>query len=332
MRPERLSIANLPTKVEELTCFSKDFRQTLYIKRDDQTGIEFSGNKIRKLEYAVKEALEQGADTLITCGGIQSNHCRTTAATAAKLGLKSILLLRSDNRAFPQGNHLLDQLLGAFICWVTSGEYARERMQRMEKIAKRLKSEGRKGYILPEGASNAIGTFGYFHAFEEILEQEKELNINFDTVVCAVGSGGTYAGLVFGNQYYKSGKKIIGVNICDDAEHFREIVMSFHEPFCELLGDCFDLSKEQLHLLDGYVGRGYALNTPQEMDFLAGFAKRSGIVLDPVYTGKAMNGLFDALGKNHSLLKDSENILFIHTGGLYGVFPKAGEFDFQEND
>lgn len=328
MRPDRLSIANLPTKIEKLSCFSEDFSQTLYIKRDDQTGIEFSGNKIRKLEYAVKEALDNGADTLITCGGIQSNHCRATAATAAKLGLQSILLLRSDIRAFPQGNHLLDHLLGASIRWVSSGEYARERTQRMEKIAKQLEKEGRKGYIIPEGASNPIGTFGYFNAFEEILKQEKELGITFDTIVCAVGSGGTYAGLAFANEYHRSGKKIIGVNICDDAEHFQDVVMSFHEPFCDLLEDTFPLTKEQLQLLDGYVGRGYALNTPQEMDFLAGFAKRSGIVLDPVYTGKAMRGLFDALGKNHALFEKSENILFIHTGGLYGVFPKAGEFSF----
>ncbi len=328
MKPQRLTIANLPTRIEELTCFSEDFRQKLFVKRDDETGIEFSGNKVRKIEYAAKEALDQGADTLITCGGIQSNHCRATAAVAARLGLKSILLLRSDNRAFPQGNHLLDNLLGASIRWVTSGEYARERMQRMEKIKRNLESEGRKGYILPEGASNPIGTFGYFQAFEEILHQEKELNMTFDTIVCAVGSGGTYAGLVFGNEYHKSGKKIIGVNVCDDAEHFRDVVMSFHEPFCELLGETFSLSKEQLFILDGYVGRGYALNTPQEMDFLATFAARSGIVLDPVYTNKTVYGLFDALKKGNPLFEESENILFIHTGGLYGVFPKAGEFNF----
>lgn len=328
MIPQRMPLAHLPTPMEPLKYFKDPAYPTLYIKRDDLTGMEFSGNKIRKLEYALQEALDLGCDTLITCGGIQSNHCRATAAAGAKLGLETILLLRSDTPQPPQGNHLLGLLLGAKIVWVSSEEYAKERRQRMGAIAKELEEKGHKGYILPEGASNAIGTFGYFHAFEEILAQEKELGIRFDTIVCPVGSGGTYSGLVFGNAYHRAERKILGVNIAADADHFKEITMQIHTEFQERLGEPLPLKKEDLYILDGYAGRGYALNTPQEMAFFHDFAKKSGLFLDPVYTGKAMRGLLTALQEGDALLKDAENILFIHTGGLFGLFAKAEEFGF----
>jgi D-cysteine desulfhydrase len=221
--PARIKLANLPTKIEKLERFTDQLSgPTIYIKRDDQTGSEISGNKVRKLEYAVAEAVLRGADTLITCGGIQSNHARATAAAAAKMGLSSILVLRSDEPVILDGNYFLDKVLAADIKIVSSTEYSSNRMGIMEEIKKELRSEGRKGYILPEGASNGIGTFGYYNALEEILEQEKELNIKFDAIVTAVGSGGTYAGLFYANMIHKNSAEIIGINVCGDADSFKE--------------------------------------------------------------------------------------------------------------
>ncbi|HHT21582.1 MAG TPA: D-cysteine desulfhydrase family protein [Tissierellia bacterium] len=326
MKPERLVLANLPTRIEPLRC--PDLKYLLYLKRDDQTGSEFAGNKIRKLEYAVKEALDQGCNTLITCGGIQSNHARATAAVAAKLGLSCHLFLRTDQRLHPQGNYLLDELLGATIHFISADDYRNHRQEKMEQLQAELTNGNNKAYIIPEGASNAIGTFGYYNALEEIVAQEKQLGITFDTIVCAVGSGGTYAGLVFANSHHQFGKTIIGVNICDSAEHFKQVTMGLRDGFTEYLGETFPLNDEELHLIDGNVGRGYALNTPDEMDFIRDFARKTGVIFDPVYTGKAMRGLYQAIQTDHPLIRKSKNILFIHTGGLYGLFPKAEEFKF----
>ncbi len=328
MKPHRLLIATLPTRIEQIKegYFPSD--KAVFLKRDDETGAEFSGNKVRKLEFSVREALDNQCDTLITCGGIQSNHARSTAAVAAKLGLACHLFLRTDQRLHPQGNYLLDEMLGAKIHIITADEYRHHRHDLMKELQKRLAETGKKAYIIPEGASNPIGTFGYFHAFEEILEQEKMYDVHFDTIVCAVGSGGTYAGLVYANSYHKADRKILGVNVCDSAEFFKKVTMDMLEGFEEYLGEKLTLSKEELHILDGHVGRGYALNTPTEMDFIRDFAKSTGVVLDPVYSGKAMIGLWQALKDNSPVLSSSQNILFIHTGGLFGLFPKAEEFEF----
>lgn len=197
---KRIRLANLPTKIEKLDRLSHELGKNIYIKRDDQTGTEISGNKIRKLEFSVGEALENNCDYLITCGGIQSNHARATAAVAAKLGLGSYLVLRGDEKEEAEGNLFLDKMLGANIRFVTSEEYKNHRTKIMEGIRIQLEEEGYKGYIIPEGASNAIGSLGYVNAMEEILEQEKELGIKFDAIVVTVGSGGTYAGLYYGNK------------------------------------------------------------------------------------------------------------------------------------
>ena len=325
--PERIKLANLPTKIEKLERFSEQIGgPDIYIKRDDQTGTEISGNKVRKLEYAVAEAISQGADTLITCGGIQSNHARATAAVAAKLGLNSFLVLRSDNPETPDGNHFLDKILGAEIKFISREKYSCSRMEIMERIKTGLKAKGRKGYILPEGASNGIGTFGYYSALEEILEQEKELNIKFDGIVVAVGSGGTYAGLFYANKVNKNFADIVGINVCDDADYFKELITDILNQSFEYTDEKIDFSKDDINIIDGYVGEGYALSRPDELKFISDLAKLEGVILDPVYTGKAMLGLVNEIKKG--TFKKCKNILFIHTGGLYGLFPKRDQFDF----
>lgn len=327
MIAKKLRLGNFPTRIERLEKFSTIVKEHVYIKRDDQTGTEFSGNKIRKLEYSINEAINNDCDTLITCGGIQSNHARATAAAGIKLGLKSVLVLRSDEKPELEGNYLIDKIMGADVRIISSEDYRERRQEIMENILKELEAKGRKGYIIPEGASNGIGTFGYLACFNEILEQEKEHGIVFDTIVTAIGSGGTFAGLYLGDKLTNSGKKIVGINVCDTAEYFKERVSEILKEVKTYIPDTeFEISKDDMCIIDGYVGDGYAVSRTEELDFICDFAEAEGIVLDPVYTGKAMRGLYTEIKKG--TFKDSKNILFIHTGGLFGLFSKRDQFGF----
>ena len=327
MISKKLKLGNFPTKIERLEKLSTMLKENIYIKRDDQTGSEVSGNKIRKLEFSINEAINNDCDTLITCGGIQSNHARATAAAGIKLGLKSVLVLRSDETPEMEGNYLIDKIMGADIRIISSEDYRERRQEIMENILKELEEKGRKGYIIPEGASNGIGTFGYINCFKEILDQEKELGITFDTIVTAVGSGWTIAGLYLGNKLTESNKKIVGINVCDSAEYFKDKVRSILEEVKTYIPDRkFEITKDDMHIIDGYVGDGYALSRPEELEFICDFAEAEGIILDPVYTGKTMKGLYTELKKG--TFKDSKNILFIHTGGIFGLFSKRNQFGF----
>lgn len=324
--PASISLANLPTRIEKLERLSKELGKNIYIKRDDFTGCEISGNKVRKLEFSIKEGIDQGCDTFITCGGIQSNHARATAAVAARLGLRVILVLRSNEEPAMEGNYFVDKLLGADVRIITSEEYSEKRQEIMEKIKADTDAAGHKAYIIPEGASNGIGTFGYLKCMKEIEEQEKGLGITFDTILSAVGSGGTYGGLFLGNKLLGLGKKVVGVNVCDDAEFFKNRIKDIINESLKYLEEKLEFSKDEMCMIDGYVGRGYALSRPEELEFIAKLGREEGIILDPVYTGKTMYGFYNEVKKGN--LKDCKNILFIHTGGFFGLFPKQKEFKF----
>lgn len=313
---KRLNLANLPTKIEKLNRLSAELGKNIYIKRDDQTGTEISGNKVRKLEYAVSEALIKGSDYLITCGGIQSNHCRATAAVAAKLGMGVYLVLRGEEDTPVEGNLFLDKILGANIKFITPEEYRNNRMDIMESIKKELDSKGYNAYIIPEGASNGVGSLGYINAMEEILKQEEEMGIKFDAIVVTVGSGGTYSGLYYGNYVNNNSATVYGFNICDTSEYFKDVVLGLLKEISLYTGKEIRVNREDLNIIDGYPGRGYALSRTEEIEFINYLAKLEGIVLDPVYTGKAMYGLVEEIKKGN--FYEHENILFIHTGGLFG--------------
>lgn len=327
----KINIANLPTKIEKLEKISTELGVNIFFKRDDQTGSEVSGNKVRKLEYSIKEAIDQGCDTLITCGGIQSNHARSTAAVAIKAGLSSILVLRTNEEPEVEGNYFIDRLLGADIRFITSDEYSNNRQEIMENIVKELEKDGRKGYIIPEGASNGVGSLGYINFVKEVLEFEEKTDVVFDTIVVAVGSGGTYAGIHMGNDIYLDGKRrVVGFNVCDTAEFFKEKVKEIIKESKEYLNekDLEKVKSENMDIIDGYVGEGYALSTEEELNFIWDLAKKEGVILDPVYTGKAMFGLHNEIKKGS--FKNSKNILFVHTGGLFGLFPKKNQFEFKK--
>ncbi|MDF2546804.1 MAG: pyridoxal phosphate-dependent enzyme D-cysteine desulfhydrase family [Anaerosolibacter sp.] len=323
--PSRISLANLPTRIEKLDRLSKELGgPQIYIKRDDQTGSEISGNKIRKLEYVIKEALEQKCDYLITCGGIQSNHARATAAAAAKLGLGASLVLRSGGDDPLEGNYLLDRLFGAEIRFITPEDYRERRMEIMEEVKDRLVQQGYTPYIIPEGASNGIGTFGYYTAMEEILEQERQMGVAFDAIGLAVGSGGTYSGMFLANKMLGHRTKILGINVCDTADYFRDRISNILNDSLRHIDKKLDYSKNEIEIIDGYVGKGYAQSTREELAFIHWFAKLEGIILDPVYTGKGMYGLVNEIRKGN--MQAYNNILYIHTGGLFGLFPKKDLF------
>jgi D-cysteine desulfhydrase len=325
--PERIRLANLPTKIEKLDRLSKLLGgPNIFIKRDDQTGTELSGNKVRKLEFSVKEALNQDCNMLITCGGLQSNHARATAAVAARLHMKSCLVLRGSGAFRADGNHFLDRLLGAEIRFVTAEEYRNNRFEIMEAIKEEYSRQGFKPYVIPEGASNGIGSFGYLNAMEEIIQQQKEMGIHFDMITSAVGSGGTYAGQFLGNKLMNNGSDICGFNVCDDEEYFKNRIFDIVQESLNYLDVNMNYSKEEIHIVDGYVGRGYALSRPEELEFIYELAMLEGVILDPVYTGKAMYGLVKEIKKGS--FKGCKNILFIHTGGLFGLFPQKELFDF----
>mgnify|MGYP000976654951 FL=1 len=313
---QRIYIGNLPTKIEKLEKLSKELGKNIYIKRDDQTGTEVSGNKVRKLEFAVKEALDNNCDYLITCGGIQSNHARATAAVAAKLGMGCYLVLRGQEDNDLEGNYFLDKILNAKIKFVTDEEYENSRAEIMEGIEAKLFNEGHKAYILPEGASNGIGSLGYYNAFIEILEQEKGMGMKFDAIVATVGSGGTYTGLYYGNKVTKNDAIVYGVNIAGNKEYFQDIIESLLHETVKYAKEEITIDKNEISIIDGYAGLGYAISQPEEIEFIKWFAGLEGIVLDPVYTGKAMYGLVQEIKKGS--FDKHNNILFIHTGGIFG--------------
>ncbi len=324
---KKLNLANFPTKIEKLEKISKESGINIYLKRDDQTGSEISGNKIRKLEYSIYEAIENGCDTLITCGGIQSNHARATAAAGIKLGMRAILVLRSDEIPELEGNYFLDKVIGADVRIISSDDYRERRAEIMEDIKAESDAEGHKAYIIPEGASNGIGSLGYYSFMEEIKEQEKELGIKFDRIVAAVGSGGTYAGLCMGNaEFFNGEKKITGFNVCDDAEFFKKRSEEIIEEAQKYLDKSIVVKAEDMDIIDGYVGIGYAQSRPEELEFIQKTAKKEGVIFDPVYTGKAMYGMMNEIEKG--TFEKGENILFIHTGGLFGIFSKRNQFKF----
>jgi len=325
---KKIALANIPTKIERLAKTSAKYRKNIFIKRDDQTGTELSGNKVRKLEYAIAEAAAQGCDTIVTCGGLQSNHCRATAAAAAMQGMQCILVLAAETPpAVPDGNLLLDYLFGAQVRFITPAAFESERQAVMDSILQELAQKGHKGYIIPLGASNGIGTFGYFEALNEITMQEQNMHTVFDTIVCTVGSGGTYAGLCLSNKINHYGKHIIGISISQPAEVFRKEIIAISKEFYAYRREHDALEPQDIHIIDGYAGKGYALNTETELAFIRQFACDEAIVLDPVYTGKALYGLCTELSKGtNPLLAAANDILFIHTGGLFGLFPKCKEF------
>ena len=305
--PARVALANLPTRGHWLR-FNPGAR--IYLKRDDQTGSELSGNKVRKLEYLLAEAQAERATHVITCGGEQSNHARATALAAAQLGMQSVLILRTDDPGrppAPTGNILLDRLAGADIAWISRPAW-RDRNRLLAEQAERFRAAGGLPYIVPEGGSNALGSWGYIRAWRELRE------LPVDTVVYACGSGGTGAGLILGRKLM-GGPRVAGINVCDDRAYFVDAIGRICAD-AERRWQLPHVAEDDIDIVDGHVGLGYAKSRPEELATIRDVCRSDGIVLDPVYTGKAFHGLVTELRANPKAF--GEAIAFIHTGGMYG--------------
>ena len=309
------------TPIEKLSRLSDALGgPTIYMKRDDLLGLAGGGNKTRKLEFLVADAIIQGADTLITCGAVQSNHCRLTLAAAVKEGMKCRLVLeeRVAGSYNPDagGNNFLFKLLGVEKIKVVPG--GSDMMAEMLKIADELAAEGRKAYVIPGGGSNSIGATGYVACAEEILGQMFERGLKINRIVCASGSTGTHAGLVTGFYGCNSNIPVIGINVSRTKDIQEELVYDLVKETAAHLEISAPIPRDAILCFDEYVGPGYSLPTPQMAEAVKMLARLEGILMDPVYTGKAMAGLIDLVRKGY--FKKEENLLFVHTGGSPALY------------
>ena len=317
--PAHIYFANLPTRIEKLDSLSKSLGgPEIWIKRDDLTGCATSGNKIRKLEFAIADAMKNRADTIITCGWLNSNHARATAILTSKMGLKSILLLRGEKPSALEGNLFLNTLVGAEIRYLTTTEYER-RGEIMDEIIEELAEENRIGYSIPAGATYPVGIWGYIKAAEEIKNQTPD----FDAIVVPVGTGGTYAGLFIGKKLFDLRCSIYGVNVEEDEEYFKSAISEIIEEWNKSFNQPISFSLDEIRIIDGYKGKGYSQFGQDEIKVIKRLARTEGIILDPVYTGKAMRGLIGEVEKGRFSKK--ERILFIHTGGIFGLLSRIEE-------
>lgn len=324
----RVPIAHLPTPLEEMPRLSEALSgPRLFVKRDDQTGLATGGNKARKLEFLLADALEKGADTIITAGAAQSNHARQTAAAAAAVtscdgngfGLRCCLVLSGQSPDRWNGNLLLDELLGADIRW--AGE--RDRAQMMEEVAEEMMRAGRRPYIIPIGGSNPVGSAGYVAALEELMGQLEVRDLQLDRVVFPTGSGGTQAGMMVGAKALGFAGRIEGISVSRTKETLKPRLEELVADTAAFLGLDLSFASEDFIIHDDYLGEGYGKMGPPEREAIRLAARTEGLLVDPVYTGRALAGLIDLIRRG--VFGPDETVLFWHTGGTPALFAYADE-------
>lgn len=311
----RVALGHWPTPLAPMERLSKTLGgPRLYVKRDDLTGLAFGGNKTRKLEYLLGDALAEGATTLITTGAGQSNHARQTAAAAARHGLGCILVLAGGAPEEISGNLLLDRLLGARLRW--AGD--RDRFEVMQEEAASERVAGRVPYIIPYGGSNAIGAAAYANAVDELTRQCLRLSLALDHIVFASSSGGTQAGIVVGARANAFGGRVLGISVDPPGDTLTRSVYDLALLTADLLELRVDIEPERVQVTDAYLGAGYGALTDEVREAVQLVARTEGLLLDPVYTGKAMSGLIDMIRKGE--FRTDETVLFWHTGGTPAIF------------
>lgn len=321
----RVSLGFLPTPLVELKNLSKTLGgPQIFMKRDDNTGLGLGGNKTRKLEFIMGAALAQGADTIVTAGAAQSNHCRQTAAAAAQLGLECHLVLGGHAPLQEQGNLLLDTIFGCHIHWAGDNRKGED----IPNIVAALKAAGKKPYVAPYGGSNESGAVGFVAAFDELYDQCQIANTKFTHIVFASSSGGTQAGLMLGNAIHGAGCQIIGINIDKgemDTVPFDQHIIDLANQTAAFIDASHRFTKDDLILNSDYVGEGYGVVGALENEAISLTARNEGILVDPVYTGRAMGGLIDMVRTGY--FKASDKVLFWHTGGAPALFAYAQDLD-----
>ena len=309
---QRLNFAHLPTPIEELPRLAEFLGgPRLLVKRDDQTGLAFGGNKTRKLEFLIAEAQAQGARMLISAGAIQSNHCRQTAAAAARFGFECTLVLTGDMPSQPSANLLLDELFGVEIVNVLDRA---DRDRILQETYDRAVQAGKKPYLVPYGGSSPTGALGYAFAVDEFVKQ----NVPADWIVFGTSSGGTHAGLTLGKRIFGFSGKVLGISIDEDENWLKTHVSALASDASELLGERIEFSPGDVLATDAYCKAGYGVLTESEREAVKLFARYEGLLLDPVYTGRAAAGLIDLVRKG--FFKKDQTVLFWHTGGQPALF------------
>jgi D-cysteine desulfhydrase len=313
--PKKLKLAHLPTPLEKLKFRNKEF----LIKRDDYTGSDFSGNKIRKLEYLLYEARKEKSDFIFTCGGDQSNHARATVSAAAKLGIKTRLFLWGSKKTFPEGNLFLNIMYGAELVYLSKKEFFNVD-EIMTDERKKMVKKGKRVYVIPAGGSSTLGIWGYISCIEELKYQTDLKKI--DGIFAACGSGGTAAGLLVGSALNKLKFKIFAVNVLLPPSEIRKKILQLAEGAVLDYNLKIKIDGTQLEIIDGYSSEGYKNITDKKLKLIKKFSSSTGILLDPAYTGKAINAYHDLI-----LLKDKgKKVIFLHTGGIYGTFSKRAGY------
>jgi L-cysteate sulfo-lyase len=308
----RLHFAHLPTSIEELPRLTEHLNgPRILVKRDDQTGLAFGGNKTRKLEFLVAEALQQNAKTLITGGALQSNHCRQTAAAAARFGLECILVLNGEMPDHPSANLLIDELFGAEIVAIADRAF---RDQTLQETYNKAVADGRRPYLVTYGGSNPTGALGYAFAIEEFLKQ----GVEADWILFGTSSGGTHAGFVLGQRVFGYQGKVLGISVDEPEDWLKTRVSSLASDASEKLGERIEFSRDDVLAHQEYCQAGYGVLTEAEREAVKLFAKLEGLLLDPVYTGRAAAGMIDLIRKG--FFKNDETVLFWHTGGQPALF------------
>ena len=336
-RLERVRLGEFPTPLQELKNLQKCLNgPRIFIKRDDLDGLGSGGNKLRKLEYALAEAIRQGATAIITTGAVQSNHTRLTTAAANKLGLKTYLILRGEEPKVATGNLLLDKILGVQEIHYTGGALYSDHKktvsqleEKVKKLERDLRERGESPYYIPNGCRAIHGALGYSTCVLEIVSQLRELNLAPDYIVTACGTSGTQTGLILGSSLYAQGEtKVLGMSISESKEELSERVEQSLAEVVDFLNLKQEIDKKTITVYDDYIGEAYGKGSDQMKEAVQLVARKEGIILDPVYTGKAMAGLIDLIRKGQ--LKKDEIVVFLHSGGVAGLFADEQITAFQE--
>ena len=305
----RVSLGVFPTPFYKLESISAKYGKNIWIKRDDMCGVALGGNKVRKLEFLLADAKAQGCDTVFTTGGAQSNHAMLTAACAARLGMKCILILKKRGVTEHKGNLVLDDIYGADVRFMNTDSYD-DIYAEMHRVGEELAKEGHKSYYIPVGGSNPLGAVGYVNGVREFTVQALAAGIRVGHIVSATGSGGTTAGLLLGAKLFQPGVKVTGIGV--DNDPFEEIVPDLAAKAADILECSFEREQDDFEMVY-HVGQGYAIPNAEDTPYIEELARMEGILLDPVYTGKAWAGMLKLLKDGY--FGDEDNIVFVHTGG-----------------
>ncbi len=338
LRKRRENLFAHPTPLEKLKNLSSLTGVEIYMKREDLIGFGFGGNKIRKMEYLIVDVKHKGADTMLTWGGIQSNWCRAMSSVCRVYGIEpNLILFKREN--LPEemdGNFYLERLLGAKIRFVEGSGKKLVRMEDIKDVIEEeifsLQKKGRRTYLAPIGASYPEGSMevswggiAYLDCFFELMAQSADCNFEPDWIVLATGSGGTQAGLIVGSKLANSRTKVLGISVSEKKEEFKEMISNIVKNIENYIQVDLNLKDEEIIINDEYLGEGYGILTKEVARSLITIAEVDGVFLDPVYTGKAMHGMLDLIGKG--FIKKGEKVVFIHTGGLPALFPYRGSIE-----